>query len=112
MQLSKSIHAKEGKEYGLIDAIVSPEELIKISRLWALEIAERCKPWISSLRRTDRLSSLSEAREILTAARQQAKRIAPNMPQHQLCLDAMEEGIVFGGYAGVLKVYMQFLYSL
>ncbi|XP_008775812.2 peroxisomal fatty acid beta-oxidation multifunctional protein-like [Phoenix dactylifera] len=103
MLLSKSIRAKEGKEYGLIDAIVSPEELMKISRLWALEIAERRKPWISSLRRTDRLSSLAEAREILKAARQQAKRIAPNMPQHQVCLDAMEEGIVFGGYAGVLK---------
>ncbi|XP_010915852.1 peroxisomal fatty acid beta-oxidation multifunctional protein [Elaeis guineensis] len=103
MLLSKTIRAKEGKECGLIDAIVSPEELMKMSRLWALEIAERRKPWISSLRRTDRLSSLLEAREILTAARQQAKRIAPNMPQHQVCLDAMEEGIVFGGYAGVLK---------
>lgn len=104
MQLSKSIRAKEGKEYGLIDAIVPPEELIKTSRLWALEIAERCKPWISSLRRTDRLGSLAEAREILKAARQQAKRIAPNMPQHQVCLDAIEEGVVCGGYAGVLKV--------
>ncbi|XP_008800762.2 peroxisomal fatty acid beta-oxidation multifunctional protein-like [Phoenix dactylifera] len=103
MLLSKSIRAKEGKEYGLIDAIVPPEELIKISRLWALEIAERCKPWINSLCRTDRLGSLAEAHEILKVARQQAKRIAPNMPQHQVCLDAIQEGVVFGGYAGVLK---------
>lgn len=103
MLLSKSIRAKEGREYGLIDAIVSPEELIRVSRLWALEIAERRKPWISSLHRTDKLGSLAEAREILKAARQQAKKTAPNMPQHQACLDVIEEGIVFGGYAGVLK---------
>jgi len=104
LQLSKSISAKEGKEYGLVDAIISPEELIRVSRLWALEIAERRKPWISSLHRTDKLGSLAEAREILKAARIQAKKIAANMPQHQACLDSIEEGIVFGGYAGVLKV--------
>ncbi|KAJ0989249.1 hypothetical protein J5N97_007605 [Dioscorea zingiberensis] len=103
MLLSKSIRAKQGKEYGLIDAIVSSGELLTVSRLWALDIAAKRKPWISSLRRTDRLGSLSEARETLKAARQQAKQIAPNMPQHQVCLDAIEEGIVFGGYAGVLK---------
>ncbi|XP_072965931.1 peroxisomal fatty acid beta-oxidation multifunctional protein [Typha angustifolia] len=103
MLQSKFIRAKEGKEYGLIDAVASADELVEVSRLWALDIAERRKPWISSLRRTDRLGSLSEARAILKAARQQAKRIAPNMPQHQACLDAIEEGIEFGGYAGVLK---------
>ncbi|CAL9156615.1 peroxisomal fatty acid beta-oxidation multifunctional protein isoform X1 [Musa acuminata AAA Group] len=101
--LSKSIIAKEGKEYGLVDAIASPEDLLKTSRLWALEIAEQRKPWIISLHRTDRLGSLSEAFETLTAGRQQAKRIAPNVPQHQACLDAIEEGINFGGYSGLLK---------
>ncbi|URE19983.1 Peroxisomal fatty acid beta-oxidation multifunctional [Musa troglodytarum] len=103
MLQSKSIIAKEGEKYGLIDAIVSPEDLLKISRCWALDIAERHKPWISSLRRTDRLCSLSEAHEILKAARQQVNRIAPNMPQHKECLDSVEEGVNFGGYAGVLK---------
>ncbi|URE19982.1 Peroxisomal fatty acid beta-oxidation multifunctional [Musa troglodytarum] len=105
MLQSKSIIAKEGEKYGLIDAIVSPEDLLKISRCWALDIAERHKPWISSLRRTDRLCSLSEAHEILKAARQQVNRIAPNMPQHKECLDSVEEGVNFGGYAGVLKVH-------
>ncbi|KAI3965151.1 hypothetical protein MKW92_029335, partial [Papaver armeniacum] len=28
----------------------------------------------------------------------QATRNAPNMPQHQACIDAVEEGVVFGGY--------------
>ncbi|KAF3319798.1 peroxisomal fatty acid beta-oxidation multifunctional protein [Carex littledalei] len=103
MLLSKTIRAKEGKQYGLIDELVSPSDIIKISRQWALDIAEGRKPWLSSLRRTDKLGSLAEAREILKAARQQVKRQFPNMPQHQACLDSIEEGVVAGGYAGVLK---------
>ncbi|KAK8936014.1 Peroxisomal fatty acid beta-oxidation multifunctional protein [Platanthera zijinensis] len=103
MLLSKSIQAKEGKEYGLIDAIASPNELLVVAKQWALDIAEKRKPWISSLHRTDILGSLSESRQILQAAREQVKRISPHMPQHQACLDAIEDGIVFGGYAGVLK---------
>ncbi|XP_020597942.1 peroxisomal fatty acid beta-oxidation multifunctional protein-like, partial [Phalaenopsis equestris] len=103
MLLSKSISAEEGMKYGLIDAITSPENLLNVSRRWALEIAERSKPWINSLKRTDKLASLSEAREMLYSSRQQAKKTAPNMPQNQVCLDAIEEGIIFGGYAGVLK---------
>ncbi|KAL6629469.1 hypothetical protein ACP70R_029234 [Stipagrostis hirtigluma subsp. patula] len=103
MLQSKFITAKEGKERGLIDALCSPDELVKISRLWALEIASCRKPWIRSLGRTDRLGSLSEARAALSMARQQAKKIAPNMPQHQACLDVIEEGILFGGHAGILK---------
>jgi len=104
LQQSKFITAKEGKERGLIDALCSPDELIKMSRLWALEIANCQKPWIRSLGRTDRLGSLSEARSVLSAARQQAKKVAPNMPQHQACLDVIEEGVLYGGHAGVLKV--------
>lgn len=103
MLLSKSITSEEGKKLGLIDALVSAEELLRVSRLWALDIAERRKPWMHSLHRTDKLSSLSESREILKVARQQAKQTAPNMPQHQACIDVIEEGIVHGGYNGVLK---------
>ncbi|XP_011048389.1 PREDICTED: peroxisomal fatty acid beta-oxidation multifunctional protein AIM1 isoform X1 [Populus euphratica] len=103
MLLSKSIMSEEGKKLGLIDAIVPSQELLKVSRQWALDISERRKPWLRSLHRTDKIGSLSEAREVLKAARQQAKKIAPNVPQHQACLDVMEEGIIHGGYNGVLK---------
>ncbi|KAK6944960.1 3-hydroxyacyl-CoA dehydrogenase, C-terminal [Dillenia turbinata] len=103
MLLSKSIMSEEGKKLGLIDAIVPPEELLKVSRQWALEIVERRKPWMRSLHRTDKIGSLSEAREIIKQARKQAKQTARNMPQHQACLDVIEEGIVHGGYNGVLK---------
>ncbi|GFS41029.1 enoyl-CoA hydratase/isomerase family [Actinidia rufa] len=104
MLLSKPIMSEEGKKLGLIDAIVSSEELLRVSRQWALDIAERRKPWMRSLHMTEKLGSLSEAREILKVARQQAKQTAPNMPQHQACLDVIEEGVIHGGYNGVLKV--------
>uniref|UniRef100_A0A2P2MG33 Uncharacterized protein n=1 Tax=Rhizophora mucronata TaxID=61149 RepID=A0A2P2MG33_RHIMU len=103
MLLSKPIVSEEGKKLGLIDIVVSPQELLKVSRQWALDVADRRKPWLRSLHRTDKLGSLSEAREILKAARQQAKKVAPNMPQHQVCLDVIEAGITHGGYNGVLK---------
>ncbi|KAK1417331.1 hypothetical protein QVD17_26458 [Tagetes erecta] len=103
MLTSKPIRSEEGKKLGLIDAIVPPQDLLKVSRQWALDIAEARKPWVRSLHRTDKIGSLSEAREIIYNARQLAKRTAPNMPQHQACLDVIEEGIVHGGYAGVLK---------
>lgn len=96
--------SEEGKELGLIDAIVPSGELLKVSRLWALDIANRRKPWLRSLHRTDKLPSLSEARKILKIAREQAKKTALHLPQHQACLDVIEDGIVHGGYNGVLKV--------
>ncbi|KAF5776273.1 putative isomerase, 3-hydroxyacyl-CoA dehydrogenase, Enoyl-CoA hydratase [Helianthus annuus] len=103
MLTSKPILSEEGYKLGLIDAIAPPQDLLKVSRQWALDIAEARKPWVRSLHRTDKIGSLSEAREIIKKARQSAKRMAPNMPQHQACLDVIEEGIVHGGYAGVLK---------
>ncbi|KAI3957867.1 hypothetical protein MKW92_047439, partial [Papaver armeniacum] len=103
MLTSKFIMSEEGNKIGLIDAIVSKEELLTVARRWALDIAERRKPWISSLQRTDKLGSLAESCKVIQAAREQAKRTAVNMPQHQACLDAVEEGIIFGGYSGVLK---------
>ncbi|CAN6456522.1 unnamed protein product [Victoria cruziana] len=103
MLSSKPITSEEGKERGLIDAVVPPNELLKAARLWALDIANRQKPWMSSLRRTDRIGSFTEARDLISAARQRAKQFAKNLPHHQGCLDVIEEGVIFGGYAGLLK---------
>ncbi|KAK4768744.1 hypothetical protein SAY86_026894 [Trapa natans] len=103
MLSSKPIMSEEGHKLGLIDAIVSSGELLKVSRLWALEIADGRKPWLRSLHRTDKLPPLSEARKILSIAREQAKKTAKNLPQHQACLDVIEEGIIHGGYIGILK---------
>ncbi|KAK8963884.1 Peroxisomal fatty acid beta-oxidation multifunctional protein [Platanthera guangdongensis] len=103
MMLSKPIKAKEGYESGLVDEIVSAEELLTVAKSWALDIAERRKPWTKSLHRIDRLCALYEASQKLYASRKEAERTAQNMPQYQVCLDVIEEGIVHGGYAGVLK---------
>ncbi|GKV06622.1 hypothetical protein SLEP1_g18495 [Rubroshorea leprosula] len=103
MLLSKPIMSEEGKKLGLIDDIASSQDLLTVSRLWALEIAERRKPWVCSLHKTDKIGSLSEARKVLRTAREQAKKTAQNMPQHQACLNVIEEGIVHGGYSGVLE---------
>lgn len=103
MLSSKPIMTEEGKKLGLVDAIISPVNLLGVARQWALDIADRRKPWLRTLHRTDKLSSLSEAHHILQKARQQAKQTARNMPQHQVCIDCIEEGIVHGAYSGVLK---------
>nr|VDD48626.1 unnamed protein product [Brassica oleracea] len=101
--LSKSISSEEGQKFGLVDALVPSGELLSTSRKWALDIALGRKPFLRSLHRTDKIGSLSEARAILKDTRQLAKKIAPNMPQHHVCIDVIEEGIVHGGYSGVLK---------
>uniref|UniRef100_A0A0D3DND6 Uncharacterized protein n=1 Tax=Brassica oleracea var. oleracea TaxID=109376 RepID=A0A0D3DND6_BRAOL len=101
--LSKSISSEEGYKLGLIDALVPPGDLLTTSRNWALDIAAGRKPFLRSLHRTDKIGSLSEARAILRNARQLAKRIAPNMPQHHACIEVIEDGIIHGGYSGVLK---------
>ncbi|CAK9326647.1 unnamed protein product [Citrullus colocynthis] len=103
MLLSKTITSEEGEKIGLIDAVVSPNELMKVARKWALDIADRRKPWIRTLHRTDRIGSLAEARLVLKLAREQAKKIAPNTPQQLACIDVIEEGIIHGGYSGILK---------
>ncbi|KAA3477033.1 peroxisomal fatty acid beta-oxidation multifunctional protein AIM1-like isoform X2 [Gossypium australe] len=103
MLFSKPIMSEEGKLLGLIDEIATSEELVRVSRLHALEISDGRKSWVRSLHRTDKVGSLSEAQELLRTAREQAKRTAPNMPQHLACLDAVEEGLLHGGYKGLLK---------
>ncbi|KAI3754250.1 hypothetical protein L1987_54029 [Smallanthus sonchifolius] len=103
MLTSKPILSEEGKKLGLIDAIVPPQELLKVSTQWALDIVEKRKPWTRSLHNVEKIGSLSEALEIIKVVGQQVKRTASNLPQHQACLDVIQEGIVHGGYHGVLK---------
>ncbi|KAL8136983.1 hypothetical protein V2J09_002984 [Rumex salicifolius] len=103
MLTSKPILSEEGNRVGLIDAVVSPGELLNVARLWALDIAEKRKPWRRSLHLNDKIGSLFKAHEIIMAARKHAKQMAKNLPQHLACLDAIEDGVVHGGYSGGLK---------
>lgn len=103
-QLSKPIKSEEGKQLGLVDEVVPPADLLSAARKWALDIAGFRRPWVLTLYRSDKLEPLGEAREILRFARAQAKKTAPNLKHPILCLDSIEEGVVAGGFAGVLKV--------
>ncbi|KAJ0859929.1 putative isomerase, 3-hydroxyacyl-CoA dehydrogenase, Enoyl-CoA hydratase [Helianthus annuus] len=58
---------------------------------------------VSSLYRTDKIEPLGEAREILNFARAQARKQAPNLQHPHVCIDVIEEGIVSGPHAGILK---------
>ncbi|XP_008810214.2 glyoxysomal fatty acid beta-oxidation multifunctional protein MFP-a [Phoenix dactylifera] len=101
--MSKPIKGEEAHAFGLVDAIVSPEELVRTARCWALDIVEFRRPWIRSLYRTDKLEPLGEAREILKFARAQTQKRAPNLQHPLVCLDVIEEGIVSGPRAGLWK---------
>lgn len=95
---------EEALNLGLVDAVVSPDQLLATARRWVLDILERRKPWVSSLYRTDKIEPLSEAREILNFARLQTRKQAPNLKHPLVCIDVVEEGVVSGPRAGLLKV--------
>ncbi|CAI9118844.1 OLC1v1020471C2 [Oldenlandia corymbosa var. corymbosa] len=103
MLTSKPVKGEEALNLGLVDAIVPPDQLLATACRWALEILERKKPWVASLYKTDKLEPLAEAKEILKFARAQTRRQAPNLTHPLLCIDVVEEGIVKGPRAGLLK---------
>ncbi|KAK4857267.1 hypothetical protein QYF36_026243 [Acer negundo] len=100
---SKPIKAEEAHALGLVDTVVSPAELVNAARQWALDIVQRRRPWVLSLYKTDKIEPLGEAREIFKFARAQARKQAPNLTHPIVCIDCMEEGIVSGPRAGLLK---------
>eukprot|EP00897_Mesotaenium_endlicherianum_P002256 jgi/Mesen1/2058/ME000150S01147 len=103
MLTSKPIKAEEGLELGLVDEIAPASKLLATAKAWALDIADRRRPWQQVLYRTDKLEPLGEAREILRFARAQVQKTAPNLVHPHRCLDAVEAGITVGGYNGNLK---------
>ncbi|MCD9560058.1 hypothetical protein HAX54_018488 [Datura stramonium] len=100
---SKIITSEEGKELGIINDVVSSEDLLTVSRLWALDIAEGRKTRTNTLQRMDKIEPIHESSAILEVARQQVLKTSRSMPHYKACLDVIEEGIISGGYAGVLK---------
>lgn len=108
MLLSKAIKGDEALNVGLVDAVVSPQELLKTACHWALDIVEVRRPWVKSLYRNDKIESLGDAREILKFARMQAKKQAANLSHPLVCIDVIEEGIVSGPRAGLQKEAQSF----
>lgn len=108
MLMSKPIKGEEAHSLGLVDAVVSSNELVQTARRWALDILARRRPWVASLHKTDKLEPLGEAREILKFARAQARKQAPNLTHPVVCIDVIEEGIVSGPRAGLQKEAEEF----
>lgn len=103
MLTSKAVEGTEACSMGLVDAVVSPNELLPTARKWALDISQCRRPWIASLYRTDRLGSLKDTRQILKFARSQVKKQALNVKHPLICIDVVEEGIISGPQAGLWK---------
>ncbi|KAI9123294.1 hypothetical protein K1719_006183 [Acacia pycnantha] len=100
---SKPVKGEEACSLGLVDAVVSSNELLNTARQWALDILEGRRPWVASLYKTDKIEPLGEAREIFNFARSQTKKRAPNLEHPLVCIDVIEEGIVSGPRAGLWK---------
>lgn len=105
-QLSKHTTAEEAYQLGLVDAIVAPEELLSTARRWALDVCESKRPWVRALSKTDKIESLEECREILKFARDQVRKRYPNLKHPLICIDVIEEGVIKGPRAGLLKVLL------
>ncbi|KAL5065449.1 hypothetical protein RYX36_027186 [Vicia faba] len=103
MLTSKSVKGKEAFNLGLVDGLVSPDELVNTARQWALDILNCQRPWIASLYKTAKIEPLGEAKEILKFARAQAQKQAPNLKHPLVCIDVIEAGIVSGPHAGLWK---------
>lgn len=102
--MSRSIKGVEAHKLGLVDAIVSANELVSTACSWALETVEHKRPWFKSLYRTERLPALAKVKEILKFARIQAQKQAANVQHPLVCIDVIEEGIVSGPRVGLMKV--------
>jgi enoyl-CoA hydratase/3-hydroxyacyl-CoA dehydrogenase len=103
--MSKSIKGAEAHKLGLVDAVVTANELVNTACLCALEILQQKRPWFKSLHRTDRLGDLGEAKVILKSARVQAQKQAANLQHPLVCIDVIEEGILSGPRAALVKVH-------
>ncbi|PQQ00219.1 glyoxysomal fatty acid beta-oxidation multifunctional protein MFP-a [Prunus yedoensis var. nudiflora] len=103
MLTSKPVKGQEACDLGLVDAIVSPDQLVSTARQWALDILECRRPWVVTLHKTDKLEPLGEAREMLKFARAQVRKQAPNLKHPLVCIDVVEEGIASGGRSGLWK---------
>lgn len=98
-----STPVKVPEKLGLVDAVVSPEQLLQTAKKMALDIAAGRAPRVRSLQRSDRLEPYGEAMATIEFARMQAAKRAPGLRHPQLCLDAIQAGLEHGGLAGLIK---------
>ncbi|KAL3160104.1 hypothetical protein ABBQ32_010882 [Trebouxia sp. C0010 RCD-2024] len=103
MLTSQPIKEGAAKKLGLVDDVVPKEKLLPAARQLALAIAAGKAPRSYTLYRTDKLESLGEALAIITFAKAQAAKKGAHLTHPQLCLDAIQWGVEFGGLKGIDK---------
>ncbi|CAK9136243.1 unnamed protein product [Ilex paraguariensis] len=103
MLMSKPVNGNDAKKLGLVDAIAPADELLSVACCWALDILECKRPWVLSLYRTDKLEPLAEAKATLNLARVQNRKRNLNLNHPLVCIDVVEQGIVFGPQTGLWK---------
>ena len=104
MLTSQPIKEGAAKKLGLVDDVVPKEKLLPAARQLALAIAAGKAPRSQTLYRTDKLESLGEALAIITFAKAQAAKKGAHLTHPQLCLDAIQWGVEYGGLKGIEKV--------
>jgi enoyl-CoA hydratase/3-hydroxyacyl-CoA dehydrogenase len=100
---SKTLDSKEALKVGLVDDVVAHSDLLAAARKWALDIHEGRRPWQRSLSSVDKLGSLPKALDVLENARAKVKKTYTNVSYPSVLLDVIEEGLVNGAVAGVIK---------
>lgn len=106
MLTSKPLTCQESHTVGLVDKVCKDEqEALRMAEELAIQIANGKAARCSALYRNDRLPPIQEALPILDAAR---KMPAARMPHAQLCLDAIETGLLHGAREGLKKESLAF----
>eukprot|EP01027_Heterolobosea_sp_BB2_P018891 GEZU01026545.1.p1 GENE.GEZU01026545.1~~GEZU01026545.1.p1 ORF type:complete len:1032 (+),score=419.91 GEZU01026545.1:603-3698(+) len=100
MLLSENVKGSNAEKIGLVDAVVSRNELIDAASRIALDIAEQRRERRRTLYLNDKIS-VDEARFVIAQARKMAQKQNPHVPHPAACLDAILAGIEKGGEAGL-----------
>jgi len=106
MLTSKPLTCKQSLRVGLVDEVCEDEEqALRMAEKLALQIANGKAARCSALYRNDRLPPLSEALKKVDAARNIP---GARMPHAQLCLDAIEAGLLHGAREGLKEESLAF----
>eukprot|EP00210_Caulerpa_lentillifera_P001123 g1082.t2 len=102
MLTSKPLSATEAQSHGLVEAVVSPQEILSSAKEVVLDIAGGRRPRLATLERTDHLEGFPEALQIFEFAHSQASRQAPGLQHPHYCIEAVKAGVEHGGEQGLV----------
>ena len=103
--MSRSIGAADALKAGLVDEVVEdPKQLLAAASRLALELTSGKVQLRRSLLYSGKVEPPQVVKQICAVARDQAKKVSPQVPHPFECIDAIEEGALRGGEAGLQAV--------